>query len=621
MTDYAGNGTASAVAVTDAEPPPLPTAAASNGTRAASPQQLAAGLGQAVLEVVRLKEVDLREPAVSGFSSSQATIEAPPAEPPVEPPRPPAPEPEPRVPAERELLGWRGWPVVILALALVASIASAVFIHETGRDGLYYDTSSHLLHGRRVFDSLTPGFGQIGNYWPPLQHFLELPFVWIDPLYRSTWAGSFPSMAFYVIGVMGAYRLGVELTRDRRAGAIAAVAFGANPSLLYMQSIAMLESAIAMSLVWVAASLVRFQRTGRFRDVVVAGLWSSVAAWSTWGAVVLPAYGALLVAVACRRRGFAWRKTETFALAYAIAASYTLVLWGAWNFYIQHDVLYTLHYGQPVSNPMVQGSKFVDGNAGDPGFAILNYGAASADLIGPVAMGLMIVVAITALLKRRIFHPAGPALLGGALVVAYITMRGSAVGSPLWADLKGLNDPFAENFNVRYGLWLIPFVPVAVALLAGRARLRQAAVLVTVLAGLVWFLPSVHGVSTLDPPAQSAEGVRWEVEVGGQLRQAADADAGAVVLMSSLNGGDRLIWRSGADASRFLTEFNGDRFERALRQPARYARWIFLAPGSMVAARYDVSGLQAMGYELVWSQGLYGSAAERYALLRNRATT
>ena len=121
-------------------------------------------------------------------------------------------------------------------LAVVASVSSGIFIHATERVAVFGDAPSHLLHGRRVFDSATPGFGQLGNYWPPLQHFLELPFVWIDPLYHSMWAGSLPAMAFYVIGVLGAYRVGVEMTRDRRVGALAAFAFGANPSLLYLQA-------------------------------------------------------------------------------------------------------------------------------------------------------------------------------------------------------------------------------------------------------------------------------------------------------------------------------------------------------------------------------------------------
>ena len=311
----------------------------------------------------------------------------------------------------------------MFVLGLVASISAAVYTHVTGRTGLFGDAASHLLHGRRVFDSITPGFGQLGNYWPPLQHFLELPFVWFDPLYHSMWAGSLPAMAFYVIGVMGAYRLGVELTRDRRAGALAAFAFGANPSLLYLQATPMLESAIAMSLVWVVASLLRFRRTGRFRDVVVAGLWSSVAVWSTWGAMILPLYGAVVVAAACRRHGFGWRQTETFALAYALAAGYTLLLWMAWNFYIQHDPLYMLHYHQPVGQ-LITDEAFVAGIRAIPGSCCSTTAPRSWTCSVPSMTALMLVVLAGAVVRRRFLHPGGVALIGGGLIFAYMTCEG-----------------------------------------------------------------------------------------------------------------------------------------------------------------------------------------------------
>ena len=66
------------------------------------------------------------------------------------------------------------------------------------------------------------------------------------------------------------------------------------------------------------------------------------------------------------------------------------------------------------------------------------------------------------------------------------------------------------------------------------------------------------------------------------MGRALEADAGRLV-MSPINGGDRLIWRSEVDAKRFLTEANGNRFQKALDHPARYARWALLAPGSWLA--------------------------------------
>ena len=74
-----------------------------------------------------------------------------------------------------------------------------------------------------------------------------------------------------------------------------------------------------------------------------------------------------------------------------------------------------------------------------------------------------------------------------------------------------------------------------------------------------------------------------------------------MLVMSQINGGDKLIWRSEVDAKRFLTEANGERFQKALDNPARYARWALLAPGSALAERYEISDLKARGYSVVWS--------------------
>jgi hypothetical protein len=490
------------------------------------------------------------------------------------------------------------WPVAVLVAALAASIGAALWVHLAGNVGLYGDEPSHLLHGRRVFDSATPGFGQLGNYWPPLQHMLELPFVWIDALYQSGWAGAIPAMLFYVLGVVGAYRVGLELTLDRSIGALAAFAFGANPNLLLLQSAAMLESGIAMGLVWVVASLMRFVRTGRFRDVVAAGLWTSVAGWATWGALMGPVYGALVVAVAARRRHrFEWKKVETFVIAYVLAGGYTLLLWTGWNFYIQGgDALYILNYEQPVgqllSNPDFSGEQ------GNPLFAVGNYGAAVWDLIGPAMTVLMAVVAVAAIVRRQLIHPAGMAVLAGCVVVGYMTLHGTAIGSPTFAEFAGLDSHESRSTNNRYALWIMPFVPVAVGLLAQGARPRRVAAAAVTVAGMVWFLPFAGGVATLDPKPKSDRAYRVEIGIGDALRRLAAKHEH--VLMSSINAGDRFIWRSELDASRFITETNGELFESALERPASHATAVFVAHGATVSKRLRPGELRAHGFHRVW---------------------
>src|SRR5450432_908305 len=75
---------------------------------------------------------------------------------------------------------------------------------------LYGDAIAHINIARRVFDSQTPGLLQLGTVWLPLPHLLMIPFLISQHLWQSGAGGSIPSMAGYVFGVIGTFRL----TRD-----------------------------------------------------------------------------------------------------------------------------------------------------------------------------------------------------------------------------------------------------------------------------------------------------------------------------------------------------------------------------------------------------------------------
>ena len=143
---------------------------------------------------------------------------------------------------EVRLLAW---------LAACVSIFTFLFYYRRGEVLLYGDAVAHINIARRVFDSKTPGLLQLGTVWLPLPHLLMLPFLLSDEMWRGGGGGSIPSMAAYVFSVTGIFRLvrGV-LSRDREldgAGRItawgAAIVYGANPNLIYMQTTAQINSA------------------------------------------------------------------------------------------------------------------------------------------------------------------------------------------------------------------------------------------------------------------------------------------------------------------------------------------------------------------------------------------
>src|SRR6185503_5062832 len=139
---------------------------------------------------------------------------------------------------------------VILLCAAILSWGSLLYFYKLGATNLYGDGIAHLNLARKMVDldtsSLWTRYLQLGSPWLPLPHLLTLPFIWNDHLWRTGLAGSFVSMACYILTTllvfeMGAILGGVSLhgdakKRDMRAGALAAAIFALNPSILYLQA-------------------------------------------------------------------------------------------------------------------------------------------------------------------------------------------------------------------------------------------------------------------------------------------------------------------------------------------------------------------------------------------------
>src|SRR6266404_9271266 len=96
---------------------------------------------------------------------------------------------------------------LVAQLAATISIASFFYYLRQGDLLLYGDAVAHINIARRVFDSRTPGLLQLGTVWLPLPHLLMLPFVLSRWLWQTGIGGSIPSMAAYVFGALGIFRL------------------------------------------------------------------------------------------------------------------------------------------------------------------------------------------------------------------------------------------------------------------------------------------------------------------------------------------------------------------------------------------------------------------------------
>jgi hypothetical protein len=151
---------------------------------------------------------------------------------------------------------------------LAAWVSIGSFFYYLRRDEILMlgDSVAHINIARRVFDSLNPGFAQLGTVWLPLPHLLMIPFLLSDKMWQSGIGGSIPSMVAYVFGVVGVFRLvgillqatSIAQPKTRLASSIAALAYGANPNLVYMQSTALTESLYLAFFIWALVYFAEF---------------------------------------------------------------------------------------------------------------------------------------------------------------------------------------------------------------------------------------------------------------------------------------------------------------------------------------------------------------------------
>jgi hypothetical protein len=197
--------------------------------------------------------------------------------------------------------------------AVLGTIAAAVY-WRAGLTLSHYDARAHLVVARRIFDSLTPGWEQIGAVWLPLPHLLNALPVQIDWLYRTGASGIAISIASFAITVACISAIVRAVAGSRTGAILAATLFAFNPNVLYLQSTPMTEPLLfalsALVVVHLAQWATSSTRYGDSNDSVrirPAACWTIVAAcltrYEAW-----PIVGAAIVLAAWVK----WRRGTVF---------------------------------------------------------------------------------------------------------------------------------------------------------------------------------------------------------------------------------------------------------------------------------------------------------------------
>jgi hypothetical protein len=375
--------------------------------------------------------------------------------------------------------------VRLVWLAIFVSVFSFLFYNRHGDVLLYGDAVAHINIARRVFDSKTPGLLQLGTVWLPLPHLLIMPFIVSKHMWQTGAGGSIPSMAGFVLGVLGIFRLvRTILKRDDEADGTAPIAawaavilYMANPNLIYMQATAMGESLYLALFIWALVHFVDFS-AGNPKALTKSGLCligACLTRYDGWFLAAVLVVGAILVQSRFSKES---KNRESRAAAsplrgavvrFVLLAAAVPVFWLAYNAIVYRNPLEFAN-GPYSAKAIEQQTATVNpakGNLAAAGSyflkaAELNVG--NSRWPGRLWLALALIGSAVAWFERRqrmalvLWAP----LPFYALSIAYGSVP---IFVPDWW-------PFS-NYNVRYGLQLLPalavFVPIAISFLVQSA--------------------------------------------------------------------------------------------------------------------------------------------------------
>lgn len=474
---------------------------------------------------------------------------------------------------------------VAWAVALGAAVLSVVAFIVTWREGAvlnYKDSISHLEISRRVVAGSNNGLAQLGSVWLPLPHVLTLPFVWIDSLYFSGFAGAIMSMLAFVVATVLVYKIVVRLlarrgvVQSKVAGVAGALVFALNLNVLYMQSTPMTEMLLFATLLGAAYSLLAWADEERLSFLIGSAVWGLLATltrYESWPIVAVLAASALIIAwrrkepnMDRRTRG---RKLQEVAIVYGAAAFVGVAAWLLWNLVIFGDMFsfYSGEYAKP-SLWLTQNEPAI----GNFWLSVKTFGYAFIENVPWLLAAVAGFGLVAYLLGERLKSRSLPVL--SLLVVAPFMVWAIYTGErPLHVE-----QVYGDLYNVRFGLIMV--LPVAIFIgylvgLSGRFKIITIVLgVVTVLGAgtLSAFALQNNNVITLREPQEDRPILQEEVaRTFGSVYDDGD------VLMESF-GNEVVGFRSVPSRHHIYEGSNKqERWERSLANPADMGiQWIVM---------------------------------------------
>ena len=453
--------------------------------------------------------------------------------------------------------------VALAALAALGGAAMAIHYQRLGLTLTHYDARAHLVVSRRIIDSITPGWQQIGAVWLPLPHLLNALPVQVDFFYRTGFSAIAISVASLALATASIAWIVATLTASTWAGAAAAAVFALNPNVLYLQSTPMTEPLLMALMLLSIALLMQWCEPRSDRRSARVGV---------------------AFALACLTRYEAWPVT---------AAALAAAVWVLWR---QHE-------------PLSRALKAVTAVALYPAAAIVAFVVFSRVVTGAWFANDFFVAENTA--KGHPYEALAQVAWGVRALSGYGLLTAALAGAALacfWALsardhwrailpvalLATASVPWSafvdgHPYRIRYMVPLLAAEAVFAGFVAGAWKRARPAVI----AALVLIL--VFELRPLDQSAPMVVEAQWDrpnIAARNTVSEFLAANyrgETVMVSMGSLGHYMQDLSRSGFSIRDFLHEGNGDIWLYGLENPRAVAGWMLIEEqaegGDMLARR------------------------------------
>jgi hypothetical protein len=478
----------------------------------------------------------------------------------------------------------------LLVTALLASLVSAGAVWFFYRDGSlmnFGDAEAHLNIARRILDSRTPGFDQIGTTWLPLPHLLMVPFVKHDNLWQTGLAGSIPSGCCFVIAAIFLFAAVRRIFDNLSCPALAVGLFLLNPNALFLQSASMTEPVFFACLFGLLYFCVLFQQTKWLFAVFGAGLFALFGTLTRYEGWFLLPFTALFIILSDRDR---WLRN---IVVFSFLSGLGPLFWLGFNrWYFGNPLEF---FNGPSSASAIQGGRPYPGH-GDWLEALRYYRAAAQLCTGTPLFWVSLAGILAGLIqfKRSLW-----AMILLALPPVFYIWSVHSSSTPIFVPSLPPNG----WYNTRYGMALLPLGALGAAAIAslmpnGTRPFVAAALLLAGAGQWLLFPRPASWITWREAQVNSEKRHDWTNQTAVYLEANYKRGENILTSFGDMSGVYR---RAGIPLRYTLTGDNGPQFNATIARPDLFLwpTWVVTFTGDPQQSAVDKARLNGPKYELV----------------------